>query len=120
MADENDIKINRELAGIGAKLDFIIEEQECAKIIRKEQYKRAEEGDRRVDSLDVKISTVLEKIEDLDARLKVVEPVAKDINKWKERFTGMRILIVFLAASTGGTIAANFKAIVTKLASLFS
>ena len=120
MADENDIKINRELGSIGAKLDFIIEEQERAKAIRKEQYKRAEEGDRRVDSLDVKITAVLEKIEDLDNRLKVVEPVARDINKWKERFTGMRILIVFLAASAGGTIAANFKAIFAKLASLFS
>lgn len=114
------IQIHRELADIGAKLAFIMSEQVNAAAGRKAQYERQEMAERRMDSIDNKIADVVQKIESLDKRLKEMEPVTQDIGRWKERFIGMRMMIVFMSALFGGTVALAYKWILAKIGLLLS
>lgn len=54
------------------------------------------------------------KIEKLEVQMTAAAPEIADIKRWKERFIGMRMLIVFLSASAGGMLVAAWKWLIVK------
>ncbi len=105
---EIDAAVHQQLGSLDAKVDRILADQDQARVDRKQQYQKSEAMDRRIDDVDRKLS-------DLDSRLKTMEPITADIGRWKERFIGMRLLIVMVAAAFGATLATFGKWIAVKL-----
>jgi len=89
-------------------MDRVLADQDQARNDRKQQYAKSESMERRIDSVDRELQTV-------NVRLEKIEPITTDIGRWKERFIGMRILIVFVAALCGATVATVGKWIAIKL-----
>lgn len=92
---EFDAGVHEKLGALGANVNRIIADQELARSDRKQQYSKLEDMVRRLDDVDSRLAT-------MDARLKEMEPIAADIGKWRERFIGMRILVVVASAGFGG------------------
>ncbi len=89
---EIDAALHQQLgsSSLDAKVDRILADQDQARADRKQQYQKSEAMDRRIDD---------RKLSDLDSRLKKMEPITADIGRCKERFIGMRLLIVMVAAA---------------------
>ncbi|MDI7864278.1 DUF1515 domain-containing protein [Rhizobiaceae bacterium n13] len=100
--------VHQQLGSLEAKVDRILADQDQARADRKQQYRKAEEADRRFDEL-------VRNFGDLDRRLKKMEPDVAEIGRWKERFIGMRLLIVVVAATFGATLATFGKWIAVKV-----
>ncbi|MCL6708611.1 DUF1515 domain-containing protein [Pseudomonas sp. R2.Fl] len=115
----SDAAIHAQLGGLNAKVDMILNDQKQARLDRKEQYAKQETLERRMDSVDSKLVAIDEridvKLEAIDGRLDKMEPITTDIGKWKERFIGMRILIVFSSAVFGGLVVTFGKWLAVKL-----
>jgi hypothetical protein len=54
------------------------------------------------------------KVGRLEEQMASAAPEIADIKRWRERFVGMRMLIVFLSASAGGAIVAAWKWLAVK------
>lgn len=105
---EFDPAVHQQLGSLDAKVDRILADQDQARADRKQQYQKAEMTERRIDDIARDLSTV-------KLRLDKMEPITADIGRWKERFIGMRLLIVVVAASFGATLATFGKWIAIKL-----
>lgn len=105
---EIDAAVHQQLGALDAKMDRVLADQEQARQDRKQQYSKAENLERRMDDLD-------RKFEGVAAQLGEVKATTKEIDRWKERFLGMRMLIVFVAAIFGGLIVAAGKWLAIKL-----
>ncbi|WP_455918750.1 hypothetical protein [Ensifer canadensis] len=92
----------RAIGRIEGKLDMILADQEKARLDRKHQYEKSEAIERRLDVTDQKLTAVSSRMDD-------AAPVISDIRRWKERFIGMQMLVVFVAGSTGAAITALWK-----------
>ena len=68
-----------------------------------------------LEALRVTQAVTNDKVENLEEQMTVVAPEIADIKRWKERFIGMRMLIVFMSASAGGVLVAGWKWIAVKL-----
>lgn len=108
MPPETDAAIYQQLGSLSAKIDRVLADQDQARDDRKQQYLKSETMERRIDSVVVELKSA-------NARLDKMEPVTTDIGRWKERFIGMRILIVFVAAGCGATLATLGKWLAIKL-----
>ncbi len=108
MSMEMNAAVHQQLGSLEAKVDRILTDQDQARADRKQQYRKAEEMERRFDELGRNLA-------DLDSRLKKMEPITADIGRWKERFIGMRLLIVVVAATFGATLATFGKWIAIRL-----
>lgn len=95
---EFDGALHQQLGALDAKVDRILADQDQARGDRKQQYAKSEMMERQMDSVNRELLTV-------NVRLDKMEPITSDIGRWKERFIGMRILIVFVAAMCGATLA---------------
>lgn len=67
----------------------------------------------KFDQLDKRHSETSDRIRSMDERLKEVEPVAKDLSRWKERLTGMGMLLTFIGAVLGASATLFWRKIVT-------
>lgn len=99
---EIDAALHQQIGALDAKMDRVLADQDQARQDRKQQYSKAENMERRLDDLD-------RKLEGVERRLDRMEPVTSDIGKWKERFIGMRMLIVMVSAAFGALIATFWK-----------
>lgn len=104
---EIDAAVHQQLGALDAKMDRVLADQDQARSDRKQQYSKSENMERRLDDVD-------RKLEGLSTRLDKIEPVTADIGRWRERFLGMRMLIVFVAAAFGATLATVGKWILVK------
>jgi len=66
------------------------------------EHIRADNAERRRD------------VSDLKKQLEEYAPTIADVKKWRERFIGMQILIVFVSGSVVGTVVAFWKWIIVK------
>ncbi|MGT2444458.1 hypothetical protein ACU4I5_18540 [Ensifer adhaerens] len=98
----------RAIGRIEGKLDMILADQEKARIDRKHQYDKSEAIERRLDVTDQKLSAVTAGWSD-------AAPVISDIRRWKERFIGMQMFVVFLAGSAGAALVTLWKWISVKI-----
>lgn len=105
---EIDADVHRQLGALDAKMDRVLADQDQARSDRKQQYSKAENMERRLDDLD-------RKFEGMSAQLAQVKSTTAEIDRWKERFLGMRMLIVFVAAAFGASAATFGKWIAIKL-----
>jgi len=55
------------------------------------------------------------KLESLGVRMGKIKPVTADIGRWRERFIGMRMLIMVILAAFGASLATFGKWAVIKL-----
>jgi len=69
----------------------------------------------RINSVDNKVTTIVNAVDDLDLRIGKVEPVIADVSKWRERAIGARMTITLFIASLGGSIALGLQWIWTHL-----
>lgn len=49
------------------------------------------------------------KVESLEQQMADASPVISDIKRWRERFIGMQMLVVFLAGSAGAAVVTLWK-----------
>jgi tetrahydromethanopterin S-methyltransferase subunit G len=105
---EIDAAVHQQLGALDAKMDRVLADQDQARSDRKQQYSKSENLERRLDDVDRKLETV-------NTRLNNMEPITTDIGKWRERFIGMRLLIVFVAAAFGASAATFGKWMAIKL-----
>jgi tetrahydromethanopterin S-methyltransferase subunit G len=105
---EIDAAVHQQLGALDAKMDRVLADQDQARADRKQQYSKAENLERRLDDVDRKLETV-------NTRLNKMEPITADIGKWRERFIGMRMLIVVISAVFGGLVVAAGKWLAIKL-----
>jgi len=89
-------------------MDRVLADQDQARTDRKQQYSKLENLERRLDDVD-------RKSEDLKSQLVQVKTTTAEIDRWKERFLGMRMLIVFIAAAFGASAATFGKWLAIKL-----
>ena len=94
---ELDATVYQQLGALDAKIDRILADQQQARTDRKQQYEKQENMQRQLDEVDRGMKTV-------NSRLDKIEPVTADIGRWKERFIGMRMLIVVMSALFGGLV----------------
>lgn len=104
---EIDAAVHQQLGALDAKMDRVLADQDQARADRKQQYSKAENLERRMDDLD-------RKFEGVAVQLAEVKTTTNEIDRWKERFVGMRMLIVFVAAAFGATLATAGKWILIK------
>lgn len=104
---EIDAAVHQQLGALDAKMDRVLADQDQARTDRKQQYSKLENLERRLDDVD-------RKSEDLKNQLTQVKATTAEIDRWKERFIGMRMLIVFVAAAFGATLATAGKWILVK------
>lgn len=104
----NDAAVHQQLGALDAKVDRILADQDQARQDRKQQYVKSEAMERGLDA-------VKQRMDGLASRLDKIEPITADISRWKERFIGMRMLVIFIAAAFGATIATTAKWIGIKL-----
>ena len=104
---EIDAEVHRQLGALDAKIDRILADQLQARTDRKQQHEKQENMQRQLDEVDRGMKTV-------NSRLDKIEPITADIGRWKERFIGMRMLIVFVAAAFGATLATAGKWLLIK------
>lgn len=95
---EIDAAVHQQLGALDAKVDRVLADQDQARYDRKQQYSKSENMERRLDDVD-------RKLEGLSNRLDKIEPVTADIGRWRERFIGMRMLIVVVSAAFGASLA---------------
>ncbi len=105
---EFDPGVHHQLGSLDAKVDRILADQDQARSDRKAQYKE-------IESVHLQIDRVQRNLADVSARLDRIEPITADIGKWRERFIGMRLLIVTISAVFGGLVVAGGKWIAVKL-----
>lgn len=55
------------------------------------------------------------KIDDLQKQMETAAPVISEINRWRERFTGMLMLIGALSAAFGGGVVILWKWVAAKM-----
>jgi len=70
---------------------------------------------RELEAIRVEASVSNSKIENLEEQMATAAPEIADIKRWKERFIGMRMLIVFMSAVSGGALVAGWKWIVIRM-----
>lgn len=70
---------------------------------------------RELEAIRIEQAESKRKVTRLDEQMASAAPEIADIKRWKERFIGMRMLIVFISASAGGAIVAGWKWIMVKL-----
>ena len=102
--------VHEQLGALNAKMDHVIADQQQARGDRKQQYQKQEDMQRQLDGMDRELKTV-------NKRLDSMEPITADIGKWRERFIGMRLLIVTVSAIFGGLVVTAGKWIAIKMAS---
>lgn len=98
MSPSEDAAVYQQLGALDAKMDRVLADQDQARADRKQQYSKSENMERRLDDVD-------RKLEGLSTRLDKIEPVTADIGRWRERFIGMRMLIMVISAAFGATLA---------------
>lgn len=98
----------RAIGRIEGKLDRLIDEGDKARLDRQRQYERLEKVERSLEQTDRTLKSV-------DARIKFVEEPVAEFNRWRERFIGMQMLIIFAASTIGGALVALWKWISVKL-----
>lgn len=59
----------------------------------------------RMEEVSAKVASVQITVSDIDDRLKEVEPVARDVLKWKERYIGARMMMAIVWLVVGGSVA---------------
>lgn len=115
----NDESPERAIGRLEGKLDSAIDaiadskkesSEGRARIYGELESIRRETAESRQEIADSKRS-----IQELQSKMKAAAPAIEEINRWKERFIGMRMLIVFGAATFGGFIVAGWKWIMVKL-----
>lgn len=99
-----DSSAERAIGRIEGKLDLIIEDQNRARLDRKDQYEKLEDLERMQGASDQKLA-------ELAARMGKVEPVISEINNWRQRGIGVVMFIGMLSASFGASIAMAWKKI---------
>lgn len=99
---EFDPGVHHQLGAMDAKMDRVLADQQQARADRKQQYEKQEDMQRQLDDLNRELRTV-------NKRLDKMEPITVDIGKWRERFIGMRLLIVTASAIFGGLVVAAWK-----------
>lgn len=104
---EIDAAVHQQLGALDAKMDRVLADQDQARADRKQQYSKSENLERRMDDLD-------RKFEGVATQLTQVKATTAEIDRWKERFLGMRMLIVFVAAAFGATLATFSKWVAIK------
>ncbi|GAI24669.1 unnamed protein product [marine sediment metagenome] len=87
----------RALGRLESKVDLILVDNERAVHSRKEQYEKLEQITRKADLTDQKLDII-------DKRLKAVEEPVAEFSKWRQRFTGMGLLIALVAGSFGALV----------------
>lgn len=105
---EIDAEVHRQLGALDAKIDRILADQLQARVDRKQQYDKQENMQRQLDEVGRDVKS-------LDSRVGKIEPITADIGRWRERFIGMRMLIVVVSAAMGGLVVAAGKWIALKL-----
>mgnify|MGYP001564892801 CR=1 FL=1 len=105
---EIDAAVHQQLGALDAKMDRVLADQDQARSDRKQQYSKAENLERRMDDIDRKFGGVV-------TQLAEVKATTAEIDRWKERFIGMRMLIVFVAAAFGASAATFGKWLAIKL-----
>jgi hypothetical protein len=58
----------------------------------------------RMEDVSVKVASVQLTVNDIDGRLKKVEPMAQDVLKWKERYIGARMMMAMVWLFVGGAV----------------
>ena len=96
MTGENP-SVDRAIGRIEAKVDRLVDDQDQARLDRRETYKRLDGFERSQE----KTAAALQAIDD---RLAAVEAPVADFNRWRERGVGAVMLVSFVAASLGGLL----------------
>lgn len=104
---EIDAEVHRQLGALDAKIDRILADQLQARTDRKQQYEKSENMQRQLDEVGRDVKS-------LDSRVGKMEPITADIGRWRERFIGMRMLIVVASAAFGASLATFGKWILVK------
>lgn len=99
-----DSNVERSIGRIEGKLDIILAEQEKASEVRKVQYEK-------LDQLDRKVEVTESKVRSIDKRLEKVEGPVAEFSQWRERGIGALMLVSFVAASFGGLFVTYIKKI---------
>lgn len=101
----------RAVGQVEGKLEMLIEAVE-------ENREAGSKGRQRIyeelEAIRANASASKVKIEKLKAQMTAAAPAIADIGRWKERFIGMRMLIVFLSATAGGMLVAAWKWLIVK------
>ena len=105
---EIDAAVHQQLGALDAKMDRVLADQDQARADRKQQYSKLENLERRRDGAH-------RTSQDLNSHLALVKSTTAEIDRWKERFIGMRMLIVFVAAAFGASAATFGKWLAIKL-----
>ena len=103
-----DPTVHQQLGALDAKVDRILSDQDQARQDRKQQYSKSENLERGLDDVNRKLETV-------NSRLNKIEPITADIDRWRERFIGMRLLAVTVSAIFGGLVVAAGKWVAIKM-----
>jgi len=96
--------VERAIGRLEGKLDLIIEDQNRARVDRKDQYEKLEDLERMQGASDQKLA-------ELAARMGKVEPVISEINNWRQRGIGVVMFIGLMSASFGAAITLAWKKI---------
>lgn len=96
--------MDRAIGRLEGKLDLIIEDQNRARVDRKDQYEKLEDLERMH-------GVSAEKLNDLTGRIGKVEPVISEINNWRQRGIGVIMFLGMISASFGAAIALAWKKI---------
>jgi predicted nucleic acid-binding Zn-ribbon protein len=108
----DDPSTERAIGRLEGKLDSLLRAVD-------EQKAESSAGRRRIyielEAIRVEASVSKEKIGDLEEKMAAAAPEIAHIKRWKERFIGMRMLIVFMSATFGGAVVAGWKWILMKL-----
>jgi hypothetical protein len=74
--------------------------------------KATEKIDKSLDDMKSTSSDMHTRIESIDGRLKKVEPIAEELDKWRERGIGVLMFVSVVAATVGGAVAAFWSKII--------
>ena len=108
----NEASTERAIGRLEGKLDSLMRAVEEQKIESSAGRGRIY---RELEAIRSEASVSNDKIERLEEQMSTAAPEIADIKRWKERFIGMRMLIVFMSAASGGVLVAGWKWILFKL-----
>ena len=106
MTDANN---DRVLGRVEGKLDALIERLDRSEQMAKESRTKMHD---RLDTLTANSAKMESRVENMDERLKRVEPVAEDISKWRERGVGVLMFVGTISASVAAAVTAFWHKIV--------
>jgi hypothetical protein len=107
-----DASLDHEIGVLKGKLDMLIDAVEGQ---RAESSTGRGRIYRELEAIRIDAAESKTKVGRLEEQMAAAAPEIADIKRWKERFIGMRMLIVFVSGAAGGALVAGWKWITVKL-----